>query len=213
MDLSSEKKDKSFLIEIRNSLKRRLLTGLLVVVPLWLTYFALKFFFRTLDSFFAPLLKRFFGMSMPGLGFILLVAFIYLVGMITANIIGKSILQFGESLLNRIPFVKNIYQAAKQLVQTVSFSRSMGFKRVVLVEYPRKGLWAVGFVTNSIELEKEKKRFDVVFIPTTPNPTSGFIEMIPEGEAVEINLTIEEGLKMVISGGLVSPKQIATRSK
>jgi uncharacterized membrane protein len=89
----------------------------------------------------------------------------------------------------------------------------MGFKRVVLVEYPRKGLWAVGFVTNSIELEKEKKRFDVVFIPTTPNPTSGFIEMIPEGEAVEINLTIEEGLKMVISGGLVSPKQIATRSK
>ena len=213
MDLSSEKKDKSFLIEIRNSLKRRLLTGLLVVVPLWLTYFALKFFFRTLDSFFAPLLKRFFGMSIPGLGFILLVAFIYLVGMITANIIGKSILQFGESLLNRIPFVKNIYQAAKQLVQTVSFSRSMGFKRVVLVEYPRKGLWAVGFVTNSIELEKEKKRFDVVFIPTTPNPTSGFIEMIPEGEAVEINLTIEEGLKMVISGGLVSPKQIATRSK
>jgi uncharacterized membrane protein len=103
MDLSSEKKDKSFLIEIRNSLKRRLLTGLLVVVPLWLTYFALKFFFRTLDSFFAPLLKRFFGMSIPGLGFILLVAFIYLVGMITANIIGKSILQFGESLLNRIP--------------------------------------------------------------------------------------------------------------
>lgn len=199
------------LVRVRNTIRRRLIAGVLVVVPLWLTYVALKFFFRALDGFFAPLVRRWFGVSIPGLGFVLLVLFIYLIGMITANILGRSLVHFGEAILIRIPFVKNVYQAAKQLVQTISLSRTFGFKRVVLVEYPRSGLLAVGFVTNSVEDKGSGKRFSIVFIPTTPNPTSGVFEIVPEDEVIEADLTIEDGIKMVISGGILTPENFMVR--
>ena len=208
-----EKEKISLLIRIQNTVRRRLIAGLLVVVPLWVTYVALKYFFRLLDGFFAPLIKRLVGLSIPGLGFLLLIVFVYLVGMVATNILGRALVRFGESLLHRIPIVKNIYQAAKQLVHTLSISKTLGFKRVVLVEYPRQGLRAIAFVTNSITDERTKKRYDVVFIPTTPNPTSGVFELVPEGELTDTTLTIEEGIKMVISGGLVVPKQFSTHSE
>ena len=199
----------SFFAHLGNTIRTRFIAGLLVVTPLWLTYVALKFFFRTLDSFFAPLVKHSFGFSIPGLGFVLLIAFIYLIGMITSNILGRSLVHFWESLLIRIPFVKNVYQGAKQLIHTLSLSKSAGFKRVVLVEYPRAGLLAVGFVTNSIQDKSTGKRFIVVFIPHTPSPTSGMFEIVPENEVIETHLTVEEGIKMVISGGLVTPDGFA----
>ncbi len=202
----------SYFARATNSVRRRFLAGLLVVAPLWLTYIALKFFFRTLDGFFAPLIKHSFGFSIPGLGFILLIAFIYLIGMITSNILGRSLFHFWESILHRIPFVKNIYQGAKQLIHTVSLSKSTAFKRVVLVEYPRQGMLALGFVTNSIQNEITGKRSVIVFIPHTPSPTSGMFEIVSENEIIETDLTVEEGIKMVISGGLVTPAHFALRA-
>ena len=200
----------SFFIKIRYIIQRRLIAGLLVVVPLWLTYIALKFFFFLLDGFFAPIVRRIFGFSIPGLGFLLLVAFIYLIGMITTNIIGKSLIHLGESLLNRIPLVKNIYQGAKQLMHTISASKTMGFKRVILIEYPRNGLYAVGFVTNLIEDKRTSRKFIVVFLPTPPNPINGMFEIVPEEQVIETNLTIEDGIKMVMSAGMITPSNFKT---
>lgn len=190
---------------MRGLFKRRMIAGLLVVVPLWLTYFALKYFFFLLDGFFAPIIRKIFGFSIPGLGFLLLIVFIYLIGMITTNIIGKSLVHFGESLLNRIPLVKNIYHGAKQLIHTISLSKTMGFKRVVLLEYPRKGLFALGFVTKNIEDQKNSRKFSIVFIPTPPNPINGMFEIVPDDQIIETNLSIEEGIKMVISAGILTP--------
>ncbi len=200
----------SFSVKIRHIIQRRLIAGLLVVVPLWLTYIALKFFFFLLDGFFAPIVRRIFGFSIPGLGFLLLVAFIYLIGMITTNIIGKSLIHLGESLLNRIPLVKNIYQGAKQLMHTISMSKTMGFKRVVLIEYPRNGLYAVGFVTNLVEDKRTSRKFIVVFLPTPPNPVNGMFEIVPEEQVIETNLTIEDGIKMVMSAGMITPSNFKT---
>lgn len=200
----------SFFSKVRRIIQRRLIAGLIVVVPLWLTYVALKFFFFLLDGFFAPIIKRVFGFSIPGLGFLLLVLFVYLIGMITTNIIGKSLIHLGESILNRIPFVKNIYQGAKQLMHTISMSKTMGFKRVVLIEYPRKDLFAVGFVTNLINDKRNGRKFIVVFIPTPPNPVNGMFEIVPEEQVIETNLTIEDGIKMVMSAGMLTPSTFQT---
>ncbi len=203
----------SFLIQIGNSVRHRLIAALLIVIPLWLTYVALKFFFRTLDGFFAPLVRQWFGFSIPGLGLVLLLVFLYLIGMVATNILGRSLVHFWESILNRIPLVKNIYQGAKQLIQTISLSKTLGFKRVVLVEYPRVGLLAVGFVTNSVEDKGNGKRFVIVFLPTPPNPVNGMFIIVPESEIIETNLTIEDGIKMVISAGMITPAGFATRTE
>ncbi|MBI4368192.1 MAG: DUF502 domain-containing protein [Candidatus Omnitrophica bacterium] len=211
MNEKTKSQKPSFVIRLRNAIRRRLLAGLLVVVPLWLTYVALRFFFKALDSFFAPLVRRWFDVSIPGLGFVLLIVFIYLIGMITANIIGRSLIGFGESILNRIPLVKNIYQGTKQLISIISLSKTLGFKRVILVEYPRSKLFAVGFVTNTITDKANQNKFVSVFIPTVPNPTSGVFELVPERDVIETNLTIEDGIKMVISGGMITPENFRTR--
>ncbi len=200
----------SFSIKIRQTIQRRLITGLLVVIPLWLTYIALKFFFFLLDGFFAPIVRGIFGFSIPGLGFLLLVSFIYLIGMVATNIIGKSFIHLGESILNRIPLVKNIYQGAKQLMQTISMSKTMGFKRVVLIEYPRQGLFAVGFVTNHVEDQRTSRKFTIIFIPTPPNPVNGMFEIVPEEQVIETNLSIEDGIKMVMSAGMITPSHFKT---
>ena len=200
----------SFFIKIRNTIQHRLIAGLLIVTPLWLTYIALKFFFFLLDGLFAPIVRRIFGFSIPGLGFLLLIAFIYLIGMVTTNIIGKSLVHLGEAVLNRIPLVKNIYQGAKQLIHTISLSKTMGFKRVVLIEYPRNGLFAVGFVTNQVEDKRNARKFTIVFIPTPPNPINGLFEIVPDEQVIETNLNIEEGIKMVMSAGILTPSNFKT---
>ncbi len=205
-----EQTENSFLFKIRQTLQRRLLAGLLVLVPLWLTYIALKFFFFLLDGFFAPIVKHWFGFSIPGLGFLLLISFVYLIGMIATNIIGKSLIHLSESILNRIPLVKNIYQGAKQLMHTLSMSKTMGFKRVVLLEYPRNGLYAVGFITNFLQDKRNDQKFVIVFIPIPPNPLHGTFEIVPENQIIETNLTIEEGIKMVVSAGMVAPSNFKT---
>lgn len=203
-------KSLSVFLKIRNVIRRRLIAGLIVIVPLWLTYIALKFFFFLLDGFFAPIIGRIFGFAIPGLGFLLLILFIYFIGMITTNIIGKSLIHLGEGILNRIPIVKNIYQGAKQLMNTISMSKTLGFKRVVLIEYPRNGLLAVGFVTNHVDDKRTGKKFIIVFIPTPPNPVNGIFEIVPERQVIETNLTIEEGIKMVMSAGILTPAGFQT---
>ncbi|MBI5411175.1 MAG: DUF502 domain-containing protein [Nitrospirae bacterium] len=194
MKSATDRQPSSMWMRIIHSIRRQCLAGLFVAAPLWLTYVALKFFFHLLDSVFAPLLRHWVGVSIPGLGFILLFLFLYLIGMMTSNILGRSFFHFWEAMLHRIPLVKNVYQGAKQLVHTFSIPKAQGFERVVLVEYPRAGLFAVGFVTNATEDQRTARTFAVVFIPTTPNPTSGVLELVPRAELIETNLTVEEGI-------------------
>jgi uncharacterized membrane protein len=194
-------------------IKRRMLAGIFFIVPLWLTFMALRFIFLWLDGIFGPLATQWLGFSIPGLGLVFLLVFLYLIGLIAANILGHSIVRFWEAILNRIPFVWNIYQWAKQLIQTFSASKGMGFKRVVLVEYPRKNFFAIAFVTNSVQDKQSGKRYTIVFIPSPPNPVNGFFGMLVDGEIIETDLTIEEGVKMIISGGLVAPEQFAFKFK
>ena len=200
-------------IHLRQQIKRRLLAGVFFIVPLWLTFMALRFIFVWLDGIFAPLATKLLGFSIPGLGFVLLIIFLYLVGLIATNILGRSIVRFWEAILNRIPFVRNIYQWAKQLIHTISASKGMGFKRVVLVEYPRKNFFAIAFVTNFVQDKESGKRYTIVFIPSPPNPVNGFFGMVSDEEIIETDLSIEEGVKMIISGGLVSPEQLAFKPK
>ncbi|MBI4372345.1 MAG: DUF502 domain-containing protein [Candidatus Omnitrophica bacterium] len=200
-------------LRLRHNIQGKLIAGLLLVVPLWLTYVALKFTFVTLDGFFGDPIRRWLGFSIPGLGFILLLIFLYLIGAVTTNILGRSLVHFWESILNRIPFVKNIYQGAKQLIHTISLSKTFGFKRVVFIEYPRLGSWAVGFVTNSVEDKGSGKRLAIIFLPSPPNPVNGMFVLVPEQDLIETNLTIEDGIKMVVSAGMVMPPTLATRQE
>jgi uncharacterized membrane protein len=213
MEPQTQRAKPVFFGQFAKHIRARLLTGILVVIPLWLTYAALTFFFKQLDNVLKPWVAKWFGASFPGLGFVFLIIFVYLIGLIATNIVGRTLIGFGESILNRIPLVKNIYYSSKQLLQTISMSRTMGFEKVIFMEYPRKGLRAVAFVTNTIEDPKTKKKYHTVFIPTTPNPTSGVFEIVPQEDVIDSDMTIEEGIKMVISGGLMIPPQYEHKKK
>ena len=211
--MEADRQKQSFLSRAVKHGRRRLIAGVLVVVPLWVTFIALKFLFNLLDGIFGPLAEQWLGFSIPGLGFIVLVIILYLIGLVATNIMGRSLINLGESILNKIPIVRNIYRASKQITQTFSISSSWAFKRVVVVEYPRPGLHAIAFVTNTMKDEKNRKTFISVFIPTSPNPTSGYLEFVPQEQVHDTDLTIEEGIKMVISGGLIVPEGFSPRKK
>ncbi len=154
--------------------------------------------------------ETWFGIPLPGIGLLATLVLILLVGLLTANIFGRSLVNFYERLVDRVPLVKGIYTLFKQVSDTV-FSRDRNaFRKVVLIEYPRKGIWAVAFVTGVSEGEVQEvteKRLVNIFVPTTPNPTSGFYILVPQDEMIELKMTVEEAFKLVISGGMVTPPQ------
>ncbi len=200
----------------RRRLKRYFLTGLLVIVPITLTLLVVRWVVRFMDNLFASVLpesmspETWFGIPLPGIGLLATLVLILLVGLLTANIFGRSLVNFYERLVDRVPLVKGIYTLFKQVSDTV-FSRDRNaFRKVVLIEYPRKGIWAVAFVTGVSEGEVQEvteKRLVNIFVPTTPNPTSGFYILVPQDEMIELKMTVEEAFKLVISGGMVTPPQ------
>lgn len=148
------------------------------------------------------------GFSVPGFGVILALAILIITGMLAANLLGKRTVEIWESILNRIPLVRSIYTGVKQIATTVLASDGKSFRKVVLVEYPRKDVWSMGFLTNEhidIEIGKIDYEVSAVFVPTTPNPTSGFIIMIPKHDIIELDIGIEEGFKYIISMGVIVP--------
>ena len=148
------------------------------------------------------------GIHIPGLGIIVTVVLIFVCGLVTTSFIGNKIVRSGENLVDRIPFVRNIYQATKRLSDSMFTDRRSSFKKVVLVEFPRKGVYTIGFVTGmptSVIREKAGQNCISVFLPTTPNPTSGYLIIIPEDDVVPINMSVEEALTYIISVGIISP--------
>ena len=159
---------------------------------------------------------RLLGFHIPGLGVLLAVALVLITGMIMANLLGRRVVAFWESLLARIPLVRTLYSAVKQIMEAVLATDAKSFRKVLLVEYPRKGVWSLAFMTSDDLGEVQDKTIAnviSVFIPTTPNPTSGFVLMVPESDVIELDMAVEEGLKMIISMGVVVPNSLAYQKK
>lgn len=211
--------EKGRLGKVRGKIRKIFFAGVLVTLPLALTIFLLQFFFVVLDAQLGPAVTKLLiqlhvpidqDYIIPGLGLVTLVAIIFLAGLFTRNIIGQKLVDFGEGILVKIPVFKNIYVGAKQVIETFGRSRGGAFRRVAMIEYPRRGIYSLAFVTNEKQGAIEK-RFDhdmvSVFLPTTPNPTSGYFLMLPKEDVVELDMSVEDGIKMVISGGLVIPPE------
>ncbi len=189
---------------VKKGIKKCFISGLIVVVPVSFTVYILWAIIKFTDRFYP---SSFLPFYVPGFGIIITFFIIFLVGVITTNFFGKRLLSFGEMIISRVPLVKEIYLSIKQIAEALFSQKEKKFRRVVLIEYPRKGIYTMVFVTGlsheNIQ-EKTGKKLLNVFVPTTPNPTSGFLLMVPEDEVIELDLTSEEAFKLIISGGMAS---------
>ena len=192
------------------NLRNYLITGLIILLPLVVTIYIVTTIFNAVDGFLRPLIELVIGRSVYGLGFFLTILVILGIGIIGTNVLGKRLISFGERLLTRIPLVKNIYLTVQQIINALFLKNKTAFRKVVVVEYPRRGIYQVGFLTSEGRGEVQENTEDPVvnvFIPTTPNPTSGMLILVPRSEITYLDMTVEEGLKFIISGGTVTPEK------
>ena len=185
------------------SIKTRIFAGLLAIVPIAVTFWILKFLFNFLDSLASPFLKK-VGIEIPGLGIILTLLFIFVLGLFITNVLGKTLFNWGEKILAKLPIVNTIYNTIKQITSAFSGSTVKSFEQVIFIQYPREGLWTMCFVTNQ-STNENGDTFYHVFVPTTPNPTSGVFIVIPKKDAIHPDISVEDGLKAIISGGILDP--------
>ena len=205
---------------LRARLQRYFLTGFIVTAPLAITAYLAWSFIRWVDRLVTPYVPRIYNpgtylpFEVPGFGLLAAGFVITMIGFLTANFVGRTIVTTGESLLDRTPFVRTLYKALKQIFETVFADTEQSFQKVALVEYPRPGLWALVFIATDTrgEVDAElKDRGEVtasVFLPTTPNPTSGFLLFVPKRDLIELTMGVEEAAKLVISAGLVAPERM-----
>lgn len=194
-------------------LKRYLIAGLLVWIPLWATALVIAFVVEVLDKTVALLPDKYqpmnvIGINIPGIGIVISFVVLLVTGMVATNFLGERLVGLGEKIVKRIPLVGSIHQAVKQVMQTIFSTSNQSFRKVLLVEYPRKGLWSIAFqtaATSSSVAELSGGDKITIFIPTTPNPTSGFLMLIDKSEAKELDISIDDALKMIISLGVVQP--------
>ncbi|MCX7182977.1 MAG: DUF502 domain-containing protein [Nitrosospira sp.] len=194
-------------------MKRYFITGLLVWVPLGITVWALKFLIGTMDQslLLIPVHLRpetLLGANIPGIGTLLILLVLFVTGLLTNNILGQKLLSFWESILWRIPVVKSIYYGVKQVSDTLFSSKGEAFRKALLVQYPREGSWTIAFMTGQPGgdvINHLKGEYVSVYIPTTPNPTSGFFLMIPKSDVIELDMSVDTALKYIISMGVVPP--------
>ena len=205
-------------LNLGKKLRNYFLAGLLVTMPIFVS---LTFAWWIVDFIDGSILTLFpekynpklllvdigLPIGAPGIGVIILVIFITIIGWLTANILGRSFVKIGEWLLDKMPIIRTIYHGSKQIIETVLRDQANSFRQVVLIEYPRKGAYAIAFITADSSgeiIEKLQKPHVNVFVPTTPNPTSGFLLFIPTDEVILLDMSVEEGIKLVISVGMIS---------
>jgi uncharacterized membrane protein len=194
---------------VRNWLKVRFITGFFVTVPAIATSWLLYVFWDAIDSFFSPGYARIFGRRIPGLGFLTAVLVILVMGAIATNVVGRRILARAERLLTRVPIFRSIYPTVKELLASFSPEKRGSFKEVVLAEHPRKGTFAFGFVTSELLLEgpEGKRQMVTVFVPTN-NLYLGDVIVVPRDEAISTGLSVEEGIRVILSAGTASPPRL-----
>ena len=200
-------------------LRTYLLAGIAVTAPIGITIYLGILFVEFVDEQMRGLLPaeydplRYLPFDIPGLGVLALFLLLLVAGFFAASLVGRMVFRLGETLIDRVPVVRSVYGALKQIFETVFADSSSSFREVVLVEYPRRGLWAVGFITGRTKGEvRERIDHDLVniFVPTTPNPTSGFLLFVRREDLVPLDMSVEDGMKMVISAGIVTPPPAAT---
>ena len=191
------------------------LTGIIVTAPIGLTFYVSLLFIGFIDSKVRNIIPvkyhydNILPFEVPGIGLLIVFIMLTFIGFLTAGIIGRYIIKLGERIIARLPIIRSVYGALKQIFESVLKTSSKSFREVVLIEYPRKGIWAIGFITGDTQGEVQETSKDElvnVFLPTTPNPTSGFLLFVPRKDLRVLNMNVEEGIKMVISGGIVTPK-------
>ena len=190
---------------ITQNFRSKVFAGLATLLPLYLTFIVIKFLFISLEETSGPLLKK-LGIDIPGLGIMLTVILIYILGVLVTNFLGKKIFNFGEKVVKKVPVVNIIYSTLKQITDTFTKESKDTFKGAIYIEYPRKGLWTMAFISGE-SISKQGVAYYHVFVPTTPNPTSGFFLLVPQSDSVKTGMSVENGLKTIISGGLLAPKQ------
>jgi len=192
-------------------LKRHFLAGLLVLAPTVITGWLVWKIFHTVDNFIEPIQKKFPIIDIPGLGFAVVLVLIFLAGFLASNLFGRLLIKGGDSVLNRLPLVKKIYTASKELSEVFLTDKKRVFKRVVLVRFPHRDSYALGFVMSegidNFDRAVGEAVVDV-FVPTTPNVATGFLVLVPKREAISVDISVEDALKMVISGGAVTPQAL-----
>lgn len=195
-------------------IRRHFLAGVLVTAPVAITTYVVWVIVTWVDARITPLIPPVYNpgsylpFPLPGLGLLIVFVVLTLIGALTTGLLGRFVLRLSERLIGRMPFVRSVYGATKQIFETVLAQQSKAFREVVLIEYPRRGIWAIGFITGITEGQVQEDTVeDVVnvFLPTTPNPTSGFLLFVPRKDLVVLSMSVEEGIKMVVSGGIVTP--------
>lgn len=186
------------------------ITGLILLLPIVATFYIVFAIFSTLDRVVRPLIILLFGREIYGIGVLLSLALIVFAGMFGRNVLGRKLIAISEWLMVRIPLVKQVYITVKQIIDTIfSQTATRNFKRLVMIEYPRKGVHQLGFITGSSAAVLQKETNDKlvnVFVPTTPNPTSGMLVLVPEEDVTYLDIPIEDGIKLILSGGVVVPE-------
>jgi uncharacterized membrane protein len=218
----TEKKPHAFQMSLGARLRTYFFAGILITAPVSLTIYLAWLFIRFVDEQVFSVIPQeynpetYLPFSIPGIGLLLALVFMTLIGALTAGIIGRALNHLFEGILNRLPVIRSLYGAIKQIMETVLANKSSAFRECVLIEYPRKGMWTLGFITGTTKGEVQEKTAAAdqevinVFVPTTPNPTSGFLLFVPEQDIIRLKMPIEDGLKLVVSGGIVTPAIEAT---
>jgi uncharacterized membrane protein len=195
-------------------LRTNLLAGILITAPIGITFYLSWLVIGWIDGKVTPIIpekynpETYLRFSIPGLGLVVAIIVLILIGALTKGVIGRWWLHTTEGILARMPVIRSLYGAVKQIFETIMKQQSNAFRQVVLFEYPRRGSWAIGFITGRTEGEVQSLPEDEVvnvFLPTTPNPTSGYLLFISKKDLVMLDMTVEEGIKMVVSGGIVTP--------
>lgn len=206
--ITEELKPKKTLLGV---LKTYFITGLVVTGPVGLTFLLISWIINLLDGWFKPLLpaqfqpEHYLPFDIPGVGLIVALILLLIIGGLTANFLGRSLISYAEGVLSQMPAIGPIYNALRQIFKAAVNNKGRSFSQVALLEYPRKGIWAIGFVTNDIKgqiSDHVKDETISIFIPTTPNPTSGFLLFLPKNDVKILKMTVEEGARLVISAGL-----------
>ncbi|MFM8501953.1 MAG: DUF502 domain-containing protein [Fluviibacter sp.] len=201
-------------------MKRYFITGLLIWAPLGITLWVLSFILGMMDQSIMLLPnawqpRALVGFNIPGVGAVMTLLVVFITGLLTANFIGQRLVRWWEALLHRIPVVRSIYQSVKQISDTVFSPSGQAFRQAVLVQYPRQGSWTIGFLTGAPGGEIAARLGDnmvSLYVPTTPNPTSGFFLMVPKADVLELDMSVEDALKYLISMGVVAPTTLPVKT-
>lgn len=209
-----------FYSKIFVNLRNNFFKGILISVPVFITFYVawilIKFFDNKVTPVLGPLIPQHLNPSnylpfeIPGIGLLTVFIFFAIIGFLTTGLFGRIFSSLVEKILSKIPVLRNIYSGLKQLFETILSKRSNSFREVILLEYPRKGIWAMGFLTGDTEGEVQrltKNSMINIFLPTTPNPTSGFLLFVPAKDVLRLSMSVEEGIKMIISAGILTPSE------